>query len=567
MKCVNTPVEIPAEIVNDSIVPESPEHSPTNEIVEEVGKEVVKDVGEKQERKPKYNKDNKDNKQRDNKKPTRNQQLYESWEKELEVTLETPIPELPKERLEEPSNKELRENLQALDKEINQKRDNIVKLKVEKDESIQAGRKMRDEKKGDLKGLFSQAKELSSSIGDLNEEKKMLEADIEKISKQKDLIVKGIFGKKLIKATECENKIEDLSYRQRTERLTATEERVILKDLKELQNSLPMIKEVDSKSQEMKEIMDKKKVIGKKIHGLLDQKNILNAQIDEVKALQKGKEGESPDEKKEEKSKHPITIKMDLVKDAIENLKKEKKELKDEHEKKYQSWKEQNETELKIKFIKRKKAVLQKKKDDADYKAEIKAESDKAKAEIEEYELMYGKPKKYQVQIDLCANLINYLNSFKNKSDESSEEIVGFNQECVESKLASGDWKKEKVHILKNKRDEEEQGVQPGQKKHKNKKNKTNKKAEEPKLTLTIETLSYFEEIKCSPPTYAKEIQGVVDSLEEKKAYFTRISDELNDGKEVTEEKEEKTEEKREGKRQKEKVNLDNEEMFPSMDM
>merc|ERR1712119_44887 len=78
--------------------------------------------------------------------------LYEKWEKEITVTLETEIPELPKERLTEPNNDELRQKLKDLDKDINNKRDNIVKLKAERSEAIEEDRKVREEKQGSLKG-------------------------------------------------------------------------------------------------------------------------------------------------------------------------------------------------------------------------------------------------------------------------------------------------------------------------------------------------------------------------------------------------------------------------------
>merc|ERR1711920_170435 len=104
-------------------------------------------------------------------------------------------------------------------------------------------------------------------------------------------------------------------------------------------------------------------------------------------------------------------------------------------------------------------------------------------------------------------------------------------------KLQGGDWKKEKVHILKNKRDDEEQGVQPGGgKKNKKKgKNKEKKQETDTKLTLTIETLGYFDQIKVSPPTHGKDIEEVIEKLNEKKAYFVKVSDDLNDGKELDE--------------------------------
>jgi len=60
--------------------------------------------------------------------------------------------------------------------------------------------------------------------------------------------------------------------------------------------------------------------------------------------------------------------------------------------------------------------------------------------------------------------------------------------------------------------------------------------------------------------------------LEEKKAYFIKISDDLNDGKTVEteetkpeEETKQENAEKPEPKQKRAKVNLDDEEMFPSM--
>merc|ERR1712146_516688 len=93
--------------------------------------------------------------------------LYEKWEKEITVTLETEIPELPKERLKEPSNDDLRAKLRDLDKDINVRRDNIVKLKAERSEAIEEDRKLREEKQGSLKGLFNQIKEHNEEIKDL----------------------------------------------------------------------------------------------------------------------------------------------------------------------------------------------------------------------------------------------------------------------------------------------------------------------------------------------------------------------------------------------------------------
>jgi len=147
----------------------------------------------------------------------------------------------------------------------------------------------------------------------------------------------------------------------------------------------------------------------------------------------------------------------------------------------------------------------------------------------------------------------------------------------VEAKLASGDWKKEKVHVLK--KPDQHQGIQPGQKKQK-KNRKAVKKPEDNKLTLTIETLSYFDQIKVSPPSYSKEIDETIKQLNEKKEYFTKMSDDLNDGKkpEAAEKKADESDKKEtnsedgekkamkgEKKQKKSAVKMDDEDMFPSL--
>jgi len=349
---------------------------------------------------------------------------------------------------------------------------------------------------------------------------------------------------------------------------------------------LPLIKEADEKDKEAREIKDKKKVIGKKIHALIEQRNKVNQQIDEMKEKQKTEKGDDSkvqEQKKgkEDRPKHPITIKIDGIKSDIKNLRNTKQTIKDDHDAAYKAWREQLDLEKKIKWIKKQKAKLQRQKEEQDRIAKEQAEEDRIRKEKEEYEKLFGKPKKYQPQIDICENLISFLGTLsktKNENENEEESHTGYNAKDVEDKLAQGDWKKEKVHILKSKKDDENQGVQPGggkKNKKKGKKNKEHAKEVDTKLTLTIETLGYFDQIKVSPPTYGKEIVDVIEKLKEKRDYFVKVSDDLNEGKQPDEEEaknntnELNTEEKKEvaekPKGIKEKVTLEDEDMFPAM--
>merc|ERR1712010_3653 len=99
-------------------------------------------------------------------------------------------------------------------------------------------------------------------------------------------------------------------------------------------------------------------------------------------------------------------------------------------------------------------------------------------------------------------------------------------------------------HVLDNKKNDWEEGVQPGQKKN-NKKGKGKAQPEDTKLTLTIETLGYFDSIKVAAPVYAKDIDEVSKLLTEKRDYFVKVSDELNEGKKPEEVETEKKEEEK----------------------
>merc|ERR1712084_158074 len=277
--------------------------------------------------------------------------LYEKWEKEITVTLETEIPELPKERLTEPNNDELRQKLKDLDKDINNRRDNIVKLKAERSEAIEEDRKAREEKQGSLKGLFNQIKEHNEEIKDLMHEKKLTDEDLDKISREKEQIIKTMAGKKMWSYNACQDRIDELHQQQQTQRLTANEERAILKEKKELENSLPLIAQVEEKDDEMKKVKEKKKVLGRKIHDKIEEKNKLSAKIDEVKKAQADQKGEEADKKennkKEDRPKHPLTIKIEKMKEDIDKLRDTKTKIKKDHEDAYQAWKDQNELEQK----------------------------------------------------------------------------------------------------------------------------------------------------------------------------------------------------------------------------
>merc|ERR1711950_133090 len=114
----------------------------------------------------------------------------------------------------------------------------------------------------------------------------------------------------------------------------------------------------------------------------------------------------------------------------------------------------------KIKWIRRQKnRLLQKKKEE---EAEEKAKQEAYEKARKEEEELYGKIRKFQPQIDICQNLVTFLGNLKPKvRNEEGEDQKHLSEEQLQGMLNSGDWKKEKLHVLK-KNDDEDVGLQPG---------------------------------------------------------------------------------------------------------
>merc|ERR1711976_933367 len=92
-----------SQVMNTEVVEASAKtQEPVNETTDK-----PQENGKTRDKKPYKKNDNKDNK--DNKKDRPRRNKYEEWEKEITVTLDTEIPELPKEKLTEPNNDDLRQ--------------------------------------------------------------------------------------------------------------------------------------------------------------------------------------------------------------------------------------------------------------------------------------------------------------------------------------------------------------------------------------------------------------------------------------------------------------------------
>ena len=519
---------------------------------------------------------------------------YERWEKEIEVTIDTVIPELPSDHKTKPKPEDLKAQLKEFNTKIDSNYDEIDKLKTDRAKEIKAAKALKKEKfdgkkeitkkyNVELSKLFAELKAINGTLNELAEVKKTSEKEITNLGLDLADLVRQCYGKKLMKTRECENRIEDLNYRQQTEKLTAMQERSILKDLRELKNTLTVITQCADVETQIKKAKDKKGDNGKKMKNQIDRKQEIGKKITATKSeLQKATEATMKDDRSEgpkKDSKHPISVNIDKLKDDISATIKDRKQAIEDFDKAVKEAEEQGELEEKIAWMKRRQTFLIRKKKEDDEKKAIEEEEARIEQERKDHEAIFGKPRKFQTQIDFCDNLIGYLGTLKPKNREigiqGKVQGIIYDKSDINEKLKGDNWKKEKVHVLESKKDQGETGVQPGEGKHKKKGNKKDNNQEDlnTRLTFTIETLSIFDQIKLTPPKNLQEIDDVVKLLTTKKELFLKMSDEDNeDGKKTKVAQDDKgspakRDEGNRGKGAKAKgnVNLNDEKMFPSM--
>jgi len=132
------------------------------------------------------------------------------------------------------------------------------------------------------------------------------------------------------------------------------------------------------------------------------------------------------------------------------------------------------------------------------------------------------------INLELCELLLNYCHkvspSTENTNTQETEEQA---KARLEEALQSDEWKSSKATLLVSKRDRNDDFTSGKQKKKGQNKNKAPK--EQPTsqpLNHQIETLNYFDEIKVSPPLFTDKLPETIKVLQEKKAYFEKLSTE-----------------------------------------
>ena len=100
--------------------------------------------------------------------------------------------------------------------------------------------------------------------------------------------------------------------------------------------------------------------------------------------------------------------------------------------------------------------------------------------------------------------------------------------ELLEEALKVDDWKKDKLTLVINRRDKEEDYFPGKSKKNKEKKASQQQQQEKgnsnPALNHQMEILTYFDHVKVSPPLFTNKLIDAIRLLKEKKEYYQVLS-------------------------------------------
>ena len=508
----------------------------------------------------------------------------DEWKAELERTMDvnTKIPPMPKESdmIKEPNSDMLNANIEKISSKIEaayKEADTLKEQQKNLRESIYA---QNNAEFVELKALNQKRSELSNKIKFNKTEKEALQKKVDELQTKKMKLEKKGGTSKTMSKTDLEELIAEKERDFKNSLKTATTEKKYLEEISRLKASLPLSDDVNKLEVQMKDLREKMKEFGKLNKEIGAQLDVLKAQGDSIKSklnLPEKKPEKTEEEKKEEKPKRELTAeekalkaKRDTVLDSVTKLKEQKKELRDKHYAQMDAYYKQKEEIYRINFM---TGIMKRLKREENQK---KWKEEQAKRDEEKLErIRNAASMKFQADIELCEHMTGVLKQMMmmdqmQKNNATTEIKKGFN---MDDKLL----KDENLAYMKPKNDQDE-GVQPGQKrkgKKQNKKQPVAAQPEKPAFELDLEVIQYFSKMSIVPPKCLEDLDSAISSINGKKEEFVKIRDEAVAKAQlkketVTEEKveEEKPEEEEKAKPEESKKAKDikfDDNMFPTL--
>ena len=456
------------------------------------------------------------------------------WKIELEktMTVETKIPPLPKESalLKKPDQNLFNLNLDKIAKKIEKTHQQIEELKKQEQDLRDEIYAKNNSEFVELKKFSDQRREIVNKMTNNKKDKKVFDDKIteleEKIAKTKK---KGMDGKLLSKdALESIISEKERDYKNRLK--TATEEKKFLEEISQLKSMMPLSDEISKIRNELdkvyahrKEISEANKKLGEEVEKVNKAADVIRTKLN----LPEKKE-ETPAEKKD-KPKRELTneekdmqAKRNAFFDQIGKLKDQRTVLKDKHHQDYDNFNKQQDEVYRINFMMRQMKKLK-------YEENRKkwdAEKDKRKEEDME-KIRMAVASKFNEDIEMCDYLIGQMEQLKlRETMDAGRDIIN---KQVEYKVDDKHLKEENLVFMKPKKNDDE-GIQPGQKKFAKKGMKKggdqNKKTEESKFSVDFGTVQSLGKVGVAIPVSVEQLDKTISELQEKKEEFTKKREE-----------------------------------------
>lgn len=472
-----------------------------------------------------------------------------------QITIETEIPPLPKksERFVQPDEAKFKADIEEIDRQIDQlhqkrrdyltdinktikenkgKKSNIPLLDI-----IQAKRKEKNEIYDRLK-VNREAKDNAQKLMEqCYDEQQKYRQKMKKVMSEDEI-------KKELKA------LQDLQSKGTVANLQ--EEKRIINEISALERSLPFagpLSELNKKYDELK--AERKKAV-----------EALSVSIKEAERVKKELDDLNEDYTKikqehteNSKSLEPVVEgKKQEFQNKIEELKEKKNKMYKDYRESWDKYEDQQEFIKYVEWVTKVKTRLiraeERRKEEEEFK---KQEQDQKKDEQTFHP--------FQAEIETCNLLIAYCNKLSGRKEGESVKADERPQN-VEKSLESVEWKKEKIEVVKGKKDVDNDFFAP---KKAPKKNVQGEKASAQATSLNhqIEIIGFFENVKVPPPLSTSKLDETIKQLQEKREYFNNLkADESKP--EDQKAKEQPAQDKKEPRKQ-QKFSGYNENEFPTM--
>lgn len=462
----------------------------------------------------------------------------DDWKIELEktMTVDTKIPPMPKDEdlLKKPDPASFNAALEKIAKKIEKNFNEMEELKKQERDLRDALNAKNNSEFVELKKLGEQRRELAEKMGANKKAKEDLKAQIDLLEDKKSKVAKKGFSGKVLPKEKLEELIAEREKEYKNMLKTSADEKRFLEEISKLRESMPLATEMNKIQVQIDALYKRNKEISTSNKEFAAQMDAIRSKSDAIRAklgLADRKEEEKKEEgDKKEKPKKELTpeekefqAKRQALFDQITKLKDQRTELRNRHQKENDDFYKQQEEIYKIKFmtglLKKLKIEEQKKQYEANKEKRQQEELDRAKEKA---------AAKYKEDIEICSSLLSEMEQIRFREKMTAEKVAAPTESKAEYKINDASLKEANLVMIKPKKDQDE-GVQPGQKKFAKKGKKQEEKktvdTEPAKLDITMATLQNLAKLGVVAPTNLEQIDNVVEAIKSKKDALVKQRD------------------------------------------